>query len=115
VMDGLDVYIDDYSKSDPIAPEIARALVQARYIFAPPKTRIGADGSVEDVPRDDEHQSPTLPSQTASDALSAVPPQAPEALPVATLRAPDEASSPNGAEVAPPNTLAPGRTEPVKQ
>ena len=29
VMDGLDVYIDDYSKPDPIAPEVVRQLVQA--------------------------------------------------------------------------------------
>jgi len=50
VMDGLDVYIDDYSKPDPIAPEILRTLVQARYIFDPPVTRVNAQGYVEDVP-----------------------------------------------------------------
>jgi len=49
VMDGLDVYIDDYSKPDPIAPEIVRGLVQARYLFDPPKTRISEEGYVEDV------------------------------------------------------------------
>jgi Protein of unknown function (DUF3306) len=30
VMDGLDVYIDDYSKPDPITPELLRSLNQAR-------------------------------------------------------------------------------------
>ena len=50
VMDGLDVYIDDYSKPDPIAPEIVREMVQARYIFDPPATRVNAQGHVEDVP-----------------------------------------------------------------
>ena len=50
VMDGLDVYIDDYTKSDPIPPEIVREMVQGRYIFAPPPTRINAQGHVEDVP-----------------------------------------------------------------
>jgi hypothetical protein len=50
VMDGLDVYIDDYSKPDPIAPEILRTLVQTRYIFDPPVTRVNAQGVVEDVP-----------------------------------------------------------------
>jgi hypothetical protein len=50
VMDGLDVYIDDYSKPSPLEPEIARALMQARYIFDPPQTRVTADGTVEDVP-----------------------------------------------------------------
>src|SRR5262245_5173961 len=28
VMDGLDIYIDDYTQPDPIAPEVARKLVQ---------------------------------------------------------------------------------------
>ena len=55
VMDGLDVYIDDYSKPDPIDPAIVRTLMQARYIFNPPKTRVNADGQVEDVPVDEPH------------------------------------------------------------
>lgn len=50
VMDGLDVYIDDYSKPDPIDAETVRGLVQARYLFDPPKTRISERGEVEDVP-----------------------------------------------------------------
>jgi len=50
VMDGLDVYIDDYSKPDPIDAETVRGLVQARYLFDPPKTRINERGEVEDVP-----------------------------------------------------------------
>src|SRR5439155_4992465 len=35
VMDGLDTYIDDYSKPDPISPELVRELVQGRGIFGP--------------------------------------------------------------------------------
>ena len=50
VMDGLDVYIDDYSKPSPIEPDVVRTLVQARYIFDPPKTRVTGEGIVEDVP-----------------------------------------------------------------
>ncbi len=50
VMDGLDVYIDDYSKPDPIDAETVRGLVQARYLFDPPKTRINERGEVEEVP-----------------------------------------------------------------
>ena len=53
VMDGLDVYIDDYSKPDPIDPAIVRTMVQARYIFNPPATRVNAAGHVEDVPADE--------------------------------------------------------------
>jgi hypothetical protein len=50
VMDGLDVDIDDYSKPSPIEPELVRTLAQARYLFDPPKTRVNAEGHVEDVP-----------------------------------------------------------------
>lgn len=53
VMDGLDVYIDDYSKPDPIDPAIVRTLNQARYIFNPPPTRVNAEGHVEDVPEEE--------------------------------------------------------------
>lgn len=59
VMDGLDVYIDDYSKPSPLEPELARALMQARYIFDPPKTRVTADGTVEDVPDVDDAALPS--------------------------------------------------------
>ncbi|HSC97770.1 MAG TPA: DUF3306 domain-containing protein [Casimicrobiaceae bacterium] len=65
VMDGLDVYIDDYSKPDPIDPEIVRTLVQARYIFNPPATRVNEQGYVEDVQDD---AAPLEPS--AEDAAS---------------------------------------------
>ena len=53
VMDGLDVYIDDYSIPDPISAEMVRGLVQSRHIFDPPQTRINAAGYVEDVPADE--------------------------------------------------------------
>ena len=32
VMDGLDIYIDDYTKEDPIPPAMLRALNQARSL-----------------------------------------------------------------------------------
>jgi hypothetical protein len=53
-MDGLDVYIGDYTIADPIAPDVVRTMVQSRYIFDPPKTRVNTDGVVEDVPPDGE-------------------------------------------------------------
>jgi len=58
VMDGLDVYIDDYSKPDPIDPDVVRQLVQARYLFDPPKTRVTEAGFVEDVPPELEQPPP---------------------------------------------------------
>ena len=36
VMDGLDVYIDDYTKSDPIPPDILERLVKGHFSFNPP-------------------------------------------------------------------------------
>jgi hypothetical protein len=69
VMDGLDVYIDDYSKPDPIDPAIVRTLMQARYIFNPPKTRVNAEGHVEDVPVEDpQADAAGEAAETAGDA-----------------------------------------------
>jgi hypothetical protein len=48
-MDGLDVYIDDYGKFEPVTPEILKQLRHARYMFDPPKTRVNEHGHVEDV------------------------------------------------------------------
>jgi hypothetical protein len=50
VMDGLDVYIDDYTKPSPLEESVVRKLAHARYLFSPPATRVNADGIVEDVP-----------------------------------------------------------------
>jgi hypothetical protein len=71
VMDGLDVYIDDYSKPSPIEPEVVRTLMQARYIFDPPRTRVNDQGVVEDIPRE-----ATTADATAPDALDAETPAA---------------------------------------
>jgi hypothetical protein len=71
VMDGLDVYIDDYSIADPIAPEVVRQLQHARSLFAPPKTRVNAQGFVEDVPPDDvAPPSETLASAAPQQAIA---------------------------------------------
>ena len=85
VMDGLDVYIDDYSKPDPIEPEVVRQLMQARYLFDPPKTRVNERGFVEDVPADVENpaevvaaEQSTQPIADAEDAAAeAAEPQSP--------------------------------------
>jgi Protein of unknown function (DUF3306) len=58
VMDGLDTYIDDYSKPDPIDPDVVKQLMQARYIFNPPQTRVTEAGFVEDVTVEAETQQP---------------------------------------------------------
>ncbi|MEP6658185.1 MAG: DUF3306 domain-containing protein [Betaproteobacteria bacterium] len=50
VMDGLDVYIDDYSIPSPLEPGLIEQMAHARYTLNPPRTRITAEGHVEDVP-----------------------------------------------------------------
>ncbi|HKU85076.1 MAG TPA: DUF3306 domain-containing protein [Casimicrobiaceae bacterium] len=81
VMDGLDVYIDDYSKPDPLDPAIARTLAHARYIFNPPPTRVTAEGYVEDIPEEElqaaarnaESEAAGEPDVAAQDAAAALP------------------------------------------
>jgi len=70
VMDGLDIYIDDYSQPDPISPEIVREMVQGRYIFDPPKTRVNEQGAVEDVPPDVPLVEPDAPEPGALPAAA---------------------------------------------
>jgi len=69
VMDGLDVYIDDYSKFEPIPADVVAKLKHARYIFDPPRTRVNEAGHVEDVP--DEPPPGPVASTDAQDAQAA--------------------------------------------
>jgi hypothetical protein len=94
VMDGLDVYIDDYNKFEPISPDLVAQLNQAKFLFNPPKTRVNEHGHVEDVP--DEPRAETVaeaseveaapPAQIVDNATN-VPP-AETALPPTKLPAP---------------------------
>lgn len=43
VMDGLDVYIDDYSKADPLPASIARQLVQAAFLGLVEPPQVGPE------------------------------------------------------------------------
>ena len=55
VMDGLDVYIDDYTKSEPIPPDVLERLMQT-FAFNPPRAakeepdNPPADASAVDLP-----------------------------------------------------------------
>jgi len=75
VMDGLDTYIDDYTKFEPLDAETARSLVSARYIFDPPKTRVNKQGVVEDVPPEEVAEAE---AQAAAEAEAAAALPAPE-------------------------------------
>lgn len=47
VMDGLDTYIDDYSISEPIPPEMLATLNQARFLFETEETKTDGDRAPE--------------------------------------------------------------------
>lgn len=71
IMDGLDVYIGDYSQPDPISPEIMKQLLHTRHIFNPPKTEVNAEGHVVDVVEPIEQAEPEeSPGATAAIAIS---------------------------------------------
>jgi len=89
VMDGLDVYVGDYSLPDPISPELVRQLLHARSVLAPPKTRINAQGCVEDVPPDEPAAAPSAPAPSDID-VAAPPPVPPERVDAAPAAATDE-------------------------
>ena len=64
IMDGLDVYIDDYTQPDPISPEMMKQLLHTRHIFNPPKTEVNAEGHVVDVVEPSE---PAEPEESPGD------------------------------------------------
>jgi hypothetical protein len=67
IMDGLDVYIGDYTQSDPIPPEMMERLLHTRHIFNPPKTEVNAEGHVVDVIEQVEQGEPQ-----EADAIAAI-------------------------------------------
>ena len=110
VMDGLDVYVGDYSLPDPISPDIVKQMVQGRYIFDPPATRINAQGHVEDVPR--EEIAPGAPADPVADAAGE--PALPPTQEGESASAPVQLSTPDAQTAsAPPQD--PGLPEPPTQ
>jgi len=101
VMDGLDVYIDDYSKFEVLDPEIVKQLVQSRYIFAPPPTRVNAEGIVEDVPPAGE--APALPEVNEladAQAIELTEPGSVEVMPIASMGETEPAAPTDAADEA---------------
>ena len=76
VMDGLDVYIDDYSKPDPIDAETVKQLAAWKYLSDPPKTRVNERGEVEDVPPEAEAAPDAHPTPAVAEAPPAALPTA---------------------------------------
>jgi hypothetical protein len=96
-MDGLDVYIDDYSKFEPITPEVLKQLRHVRYLFDPPRTRVNEQGHVEDAvdaPQTEGQGDAQIPAQ---------PPALPDAAASAPVAlAPAERSTANPTPPEPP-------------
>jgi hypothetical protein len=71
IMDGLDVYVGDYTQADPISPEMMKQLLHTRHIFNPPKTEVNAQGHVVDVVEPTEQAEPEAsPDAPAAIAIS---------------------------------------------
>ncbi|HUF80817.1 MAG TPA: DUF3306 domain-containing protein [Burkholderiales bacterium] len=88
VMDGLDVYIDDYSKSEPIPAAMLAGLAQAQKILGWAKE--------DEEKREQEKLSQAAPTP-------ALEPPASQSMP-APARAPDTVSAPPDSEDGPPKT-----------
>ncbi len=91
VMDGLDIYVGDYTKSDPIPDDVLQRLVQARWIFDPPKTMVNAQGHVVDVPSEADAATPEATPEAIENAPA-------DALPPVTLDGPKAAADGDGSE-----------------
>ena len=74
VMDGLDTYIDDYSISEPIPPEMLATLNQAKAFFQSPDAAADADppaaSSGENVAAACQDIPPELPADRATTGKS---------------------------------------------
>jgi Protein of unknown function (DUF3306) len=85
VMDGLDIYIDDYTKPDPIPASVLERLTQSGFVrgLGAPRPDEPASASAPNVPGTDvaprEAPPPEAPEVSATDAASTDPaPDAPE-------------------------------------
>ena len=109
VMDGLDVYIDDYSQPDPLPREWLQELASARNILNPPQTRVNDQGFAEDVPPEsaDAKTASAEPEENPMSTESATAAHTPASddvtgVPVAaTIVAVDPAAGPDDADRSP--------------
>ena len=87
VMDGLDIYIDDYSKPDPLPPALARQLVSAQFmkLFDEPKDPKDPSQAAQTT----EPQAATEPPAAASEAEASAP-----AEPASAPQAADDSPTP---------------------
>jgi len=88
VMDGLDIYIDDYSKPDPLPLSMLRQMTSAKFLKLFDDEEEEAQKAKDDAVNDDTNDEPTRETaQTPPDESVAQSEPAPEAL--AALPSPD--------------------------
>jgi len=81
VMDGLDVYIDDYTKADPIPPDVLKDILQRGFAAVTPASSTSPDSAAPPVPTGGVPAPPAakpLPSAVAASSASASDPQSPQ-------------------------------------
>lgn len=102
VMDGLDIYIDDYSKPNPLPLELARKLTSAQFM----KVFDAPEPAPEPVP---QALSEALPQVTPEVTPESVPEPSPQALPGPGPVAPEFATpvADDVITVAPPSSTPP--------
>jgi len=66
VMDGLDVYIDDYTKADPIPPDMLSELIE-RFNFRDPEASAPATTATDSTAEAPAHPSEAVPVAAAAD------------------------------------------------
>jgi hypothetical protein len=86
VMDGLDVYIDDYGKPDPLPEAALRKLVQARFL--------GLPGDADDVVAHHPPRDPAAAPAAAEAPAASTPVTEPAAAPAPVVAYPTAAPSP---------------------
>jgi len=81
VMDGLDVYIDDYSKPDPIPESMLKDLLARHFVFPDPASQT-AKAETDEHAAESRGPDPALPVPESVPAESAPGPEAAPAAPV---------------------------------
>ena len=98
VMDGLDTYIDDYSKPDPMPPEMLRSLASAKFLnlFEEKEEKDGKEEAKAPTAREDEGDPPPESvAQSSTRPEQALPPAEDHADPDLRLQQ-DDAPGPEG-------------------
>ena len=70
VMDGLDIYIDDYSKSDPIPEAMLRAMTSSKFLKLFDEDEDEDEGKDEDEDKDKDKQDEAAPRENTNDAVN---------------------------------------------